>query len=190
MDRPWGFRVSYDLLLFRAVPGVGLLEAATAVMESEQDDVNPGPIDPTAEARKRALESALRALNPSLESFVFDYAEIAEMENVTEAEARRRWRHIEMNGPEDGNGIQITLDDESVSVTVPYWHRGNEARAVWSEIWMYLGALEQAGTFHTYDPQLGRIVDLKKDLEAVLVAYAGGADFTASVAAEQLPKPR
>ena len=64
--------MSYDLLLFRAAPGVGLLEAATAVMESEQDDVNPGPIDPATDARKQALESALRKLDPSLETFVFD----------------------------------------------------------------------------------------------------------------------
>ena len=112
------------------------------------------------------------------------------MENVTEAEARRRWRHIEMNATEDGNGIQITLDDESASVTVPYWHKGNVARAVWGEIWMYLSLLEREGPFHTYDPQRERIVDIEKDLEAVLATYAGGVDFTASVAAEHLPKPR
>jgi len=54
---------------------------------------------------------------------------------------------------------------------------------------MYLSLLEREGPFHTYDPQRERIVDIEKDLEAVLATYAGGVDFAASVAAEHLPEP-
>jgi hypothetical protein len=42
------------------------------------------------------------------------------MEGITEDEARVRFRHIELNGADDGNGIQITLSDDTADITVPY----------------------------------------------------------------------
>jgi hypothetical protein len=176
--------MSYDLHLFRAEPGSDLLAAAKASMERQDEDIDTAGRGSDAEVRKQALVAALQAVNPALEPFVFDHAEIARLQNVTEAEARRRWRHVELNGPADGNGIQLTLDDDSVSITVPYWHRGDEARNVWREIWRYLEALQREGGFAAYDPQLDRVLDLARDREAVLDAYGGGVGFADQAALE------
>jgi hypothetical protein len=43
--------------------------------------------------------------------------------DLREDEARVRYRHVELNGPENGNGIQITLYDDNASITIPYWHQ-------------------------------------------------------------------
>jgi hypothetical protein len=177
--------MSYDLHLFRADSQSDSLLAAKASIELEETDLNPGPIDPAAEAAKAHLSAALEGSNPALEKFVFDYAQIAQLQKVTEAEARRQWRHIELNGPENGNGIQITLYDRTASVTVPYWHRGEAAQAAWSEIWSYLQVLHRHADFLTYDPQLDRVLDLDQDRPAVLASYLRGVDFTAKVAAEK-----
>ena len=65
---------------------------------------------------KRRVADALIAHNPKLEVFQFGYEEIAEFEKITVKQARRKYRHLELNGPEEGtNGIQITLFDDEAS---------------------------------------------------------------------------
>jgi hypothetical protein len=169
--------VSYDLYLVRS--GTSAPAAAQLVLENtDADDPNPGPIDPAAEERKSHLVAALRRVNIGLEPFIFDYAEIARLQSASEDEARRRWRHIELNGPDDGNGIQITLNDETVTVTVPYWHRGVAADGVWEEIWRYLHVLCTEGRFDVYDPQLDRMLQLQSDFSDVVAAYGRGVGVT------------
>ena len=182
--------MSYDLHLFRNVAGGDPVAAATASLELDSDDLNPGPIDTAAEVRKKALVSALQAANPKLAPFRFDYAQIAQLQGLDNAEARRRWRHIELNGPEDGNGIQLTLNDDTASITVPYWHQADAAREVWREIWRYLEVLRRDGDFLTYDPQLERVLDLAEDHEAVIASYARGVEFTTRIAAEHVTPPK
>jgi hypothetical protein len=178
--------MSYDLYLIKAdIDAVTVVEAL--LRDSEGDDPNPGELDPSAEARKQHLVQALQASNPALKPFEFDHSEIARIEGISEAEARRSWRHVELNGPEDGNGIQITLHDETATVTVPYWHQGEAAAAVWEEIWTYLGVLQSSGGFRTYDPQLKRILELKRDREAVMQTYARGVTFTEQVVGKAQP---
>lgn len=169
--------MSYELYLVRS--GTSAPTAAQLVFgNADADDPNPGPIDPEAEDRKSHLVAALRKVNIRLEPFIFDYAEIARLQSTSEDEARQRWRHIELNGPDDGNGIQIALHDETVSVTVPYWHRGVAADGVWAEIWRYLHVLSNEGRFDVYDPQLDRILQLQSDLPDVVVAYGRGVGVT------------
>ena len=69
-------------------------------------------------------------------------------------------------------GIQISIFDTEIAVTVPYWHQGKKARLVWEEIWRYLTLIEAETGYHTVDPQVGRVLDLSSDLPAVLSAYA------------------
>lgn len=167
--------MSYDLHLFRPVPGTDLAAAAESSLDAAEDAAeDPGPPDPAAEARKRELVDALRRVNPVLTPFQFDHAAIARHASISEDEARRRWRHVELNGADDGNGIQIALHDATASVTLPYWHRDAAARATWEEVWSYLRVLESQGGFRTWDPQIERVLDLARDLEAVLSAYARG----------------
>ena len=169
--------MSYDLHLFKPRQDESLETTAVATLEDGASDViNPGPLRPESEAAKQRLAAALMAENPDLHIYPFDFAAIARSESTSEAEARVRHRHLELNGPEDGPGIQVTLLDQTASVTVPYWHAGADAEPVFAEIWRYLELLEREGGFRTYDPQLARILDLGQDFGAVVEEYLAVAD--------------
>jgi hypothetical protein len=163
--------MSYDLHLFKPETGVDPLETVERLFAEDADEINPGLPQPEKESRKRALADALIKLNPELEVFTFGFKEIAESEGISEAEARSKFRHLELNGPEGGNGIQITLYDDVAVITVPYWHAGEKARDTFKEIRGYLSLLEREGGFVTYDPQLEKILDLSSDLFLALEAY-------------------
>ena len=69
-------------------------------------------------------------------------------------------------------GIQISIFDTEIAVTVPYWHQGKKVRLVWEEIWRYLTLIEAETGYHTVDPQVGRVLDFSSDLPTILSAYA------------------
>lgn len=135
---------------------------------------NPGPVDPSAEERKRKLADALISSNPQLEVFQFNYDAVAASLGVSVDEARRVWRHLELNGPEDGNGIQITLWDTHATISVPFWHSGEDAVPVVREIWEYMRLLISVAGMQPFDPQLGRELNLETDFDAVLNRFAEG----------------
>jgi hypothetical protein len=163
--------MSYDFHLVPRTSTGDVVARARALLEAQSEEVNPGPVVPAKEAKKRQLADALIEANPQLESFAFGYSEIATQFGISEDEARTRYRHIELNGPEGGNGIQITISDDLADITVPYWHRPEAAAPVFDEIWAYLRILERKGDFCVYDPQLDKIIDLAADREAVLARY-------------------
>jgi hypothetical protein len=163
--------MSYDLHLFQPVVGQEPLATAQAQLKVETEVINPGPPDAHAEMRKQQLTRALIAENPALEPYEFGYAEIARSSGISQDEARIRYRHVELNGPENGNGIQITLCDASADMTIPYWHQPPAARQVFDEVWRYLRVLHQSGGFFVYDPQLDRVIDLDADLPEVTREY-------------------
>jgi hypothetical protein len=183
--------VSYDLHLLRLSSTGDPLSEVSALLEQEEeeDEINPGPPVPEKEARKNDLAERLCAANPPLERFAFGFAEVARLYNCTEEEARVKYRHVELNGPEDGNGIQITLFDDTASIAVPYWHQADGAKTVFAEIWRYLAVLAEHGGFSAYDPQLDRLLDLSKDQPAVLQAYGSTMEQVQGIADDgQAPK--
>lgn len=163
--------MSYDLYLFKPKAGVDPLETVDELFSEESEEINPGLPQPEKEARKRSLADALIKLNPQLEVFPFGFQQLAEMDNISEDEAKITYRHLELNGAEDGNGIQITLYDDSADITVPYWHSGEKAQQVFKEIWNYLELIENKAGFVTYDPQLEKILNLLTDLPEVVEVY-------------------
>src|SRR5262245_29563631 len=166
--------MSYDFHLFLPKPGVYPL--VTAQTEFDDDDeggeINPGPPDPGKESRKRAIAAALTKEDPALEVFQFRFEEISKSENITIEEAKVRYRHMELNGPDDGPGIQITLVDDRASLTVPYWHTGEKANAVFAQIWKYLAVIQNVAGYQIYDPQTECIINLSSDRERVTNFYA------------------
>jgi hypothetical protein len=164
--------VSYDLQLFRRADGE-TTEAALARIEAaaSSDQLNPGPIMPEVEREKRRLAEALTRHMSSLQRFPFDYQRIAAMENVDEAEARRKWRHIELN--EDDFGLQIMLEDETASAALPYWHVGQKAQAAFRAMFGCVAVLQNEAEYFIYDPQLDRVMDPESegDFSAALDRY-------------------
>lgn len=144
--------MSYDFHLFMPEPGVDPL--VTAQTEEESEEINPGPPVPAKEARKQAIADTLMNADPALKVFQFGLEEIARFENIRVEEAKVRFRHIELNGPEDGPGIQIQLFDDSASLTVPYWHKDQKAQAVFGQIWDYLKVIQRVAGYQIFDPQL------------------------------------
>ena len=162
--------MSYDFLCFRPRSGEDPLTTAHAIEQEEEDIQARGP-DELTEARKRALADALIAKNPALTPFALEYDQIAEFRGITVEEAKRKYTYIELDGPDDGPGIQITLYDEYATVTVPYWHTGAKAQEVFEEIWEYLRVIRDKAEFVIFDPQVERILDLDRDRECALATY-------------------
>ena len=104
---------------------------------------------------KSAIVAALIQYNPRLERFQFDYSKIAESLKITEDEARSRYQHVELNPPESDLAIQLTVDDNHVFISIPYWYQGSKTDEVFSQCSEYLRVIRRTAGFFTYDPQTG-----------------------------------
>lgn len=164
--------MSYDIYLFEVKEGENALKKAESILTSESEELNLGEPDQDKEKRKQMLKFALIEKNPKLQKFDFGFEEIAKIEGISTEEAKVRFRHLELNGPEDGNGIQIMLYDDLATVTVPYWHEVEEAKKVFEEIWTYLEVIQDKAGYVIYDPQLERILKLSTDFADSLSSYA------------------
>jgi hypothetical protein len=143
--------MSYDFTLLHRQPGQSweqVLEANERRVLQEADR----PFSPAARARVERIADRLQAHDPQLERFTSEYC-------------------IELDRPDD-SGVQVSLFEHELGVTVPYWHTGQAARAVMELVWSYLAILEQESGWDTYDPQLGRSLDRARDLEVVSGGYA------------------
>jgi len=172
--------VSYDIYLIPLGPS-GDAQAYFDDQEVTRDELDLLP-KPEAERRKRELADRLRASGVPLEEFEFDFARIAERLGLSVEEARQGWRHVELNSPEDGPGIQIELQDESAKLGVPYWHAAERAEPVWDQVWTCLRILRDVGGYSPFDPQLGRVLDLDRDRGDVVAMYAEGVADTNQLA--------
>jgi GNAT superfamily N-acetyltransferase len=129
------------------------------------------PLDPQKEALKRRVADALIAQNPQLRICQFGFEQIAYFEHISVEEARRRHRHLELNGPEGGNGIQIVLHDDAATVSVPYWHTGEKAAEAFLELRRYLEIIRRETGYVVYDNQVGRMLAPAEDCTEALARY-------------------
>lgn len=162
--------MSYDFALF-VIDGDPTEEYLRFSETGSVDDPNPGPVLPRCEGAKRKLADSLRIKQPLLDEFVFDHDALAKSHRIDRAEAQRRWRHIELNL--ESVGLQITLFDDRATVTLPYWHGGDEARNALSLAWDCLKTISGEVRYQVYDPQLGRILNLEADFDPVVELYSG-----------------
>lgn len=162
--------MSYDFRLFKRKAGEDVLVTARA----DSDGFPTTPPDPQKEALKRRVADALIAHNPKLEIFQFGYDGIARHERISVEEARRKYRHLELNGPsEDAKGIQITLFDDEASVTVPFWYDGDKAVDTFREIWRYFEIINRETRYLIYDPQIDRVFEPSTGFDDALACYIG-----------------
>jgi len=159
--------MSYDFRLCLPQNGKTLEEVANG----DSDSLEGGEIELAKEERKRQIAHDLLLKNPKLEVFSFEFEKIAEFEKISVDEARKKYRHIELNDLAKNNGIQVTLFDDEASLSVPYWHQGEKARRVFEEIWSYLEIIQHRGGFFTYDPQIECVLNLNSDFARVLERY-------------------
>ena len=159
--------MSYDMHFAKVPAGVPFDEYIEQLTIAEES----APLDPAVEAQKLEIAAALRAVLPELEPFKKDFAEIARLEGTSVADARRSHRAIELNQePGPGDGLQILISDAQVSISVPYWHTGSAAEAVFEKIARCVGVLTARG-FTCHDPQLGRDVNIASDRPEMIAHY-------------------
>jgi len=128
-----------------------------------------GPIDPAKEERKELIAAALVASNPGLKKFERNYAKIAASKSISEPEARRRFRNVELN--DDQHSLQIVLFDDEAGVSFSFTGKGEDCTAAVRVLWGCLQVMESQGGYRTYDPQMGRVLDLHSDFDAVRSGY-------------------
>ena len=139
--------MSYDIFVVECDPN------------STPDDIfdvlkNSGlPPNPQAAEQNQYLADALMARNPSL--------------------VARGNENIEISEPESATGIQIGLYPNCGTISVPYWHHGETAQVVFTEIWTYLEIIQEASGRLICDFQIEKIIDLATDFEVVLSTYTG-----------------
>lgn len=159
--------MSYDIFLFKPDDGESADDAFDRLFD--ESDAGPAALAHSDELKEK-LAAALMAVNPRLERFEFDYSAAARAMKISEEEARAELCHIELNSPD---GIQIQVDSDKATLTLPYHHQGAKARSVFKEVWQYLHVFQTEALYLAYDPQFGRPLDLSKDFDEALGTYTG-----------------
>ena len=149
--------MTYSFLLVRVPSGASEEEVGEIAHAASEAEPDSGPPDPGAEQRKRALADALLEECPELQAKDHDYATLARADEISEVEARQRYRWLRVVGPEDGAGIEITIYDSFVSVEMS---SSGGTSDDWEDVWRYLGILVREGGFVVWDPQGDGVVDI------------------------------
>ena len=150
--------MSYNLVLVRVPPNSSDEEVERAVEALNEAEKSPPPSasDAEAESRKRRLAEALLEECPELEGGELNYAELARAEDITEEEARRRYRWWSIVGPEEGAGFSITLYDTFVTVDMAAGGTDQD----YEDLSRYLRILVREGGFTVWDPQGPNVMDV------------------------------
>ncbi len=159
--------MSYDLYCYKSQLGKPDLEEAQNVVEIAEDNDNEVEADPDT---KFKIATALTDFNPRLQRFEFNHEEIVAQKGMSFAEAKKNFDHIELNSPEEDLATQITIFDNYVSITVPYWYSGNDAEVVFKKVMGYAKIIHETAGYFVYDPQTENVYDpLIRDFEGFVV---------------------
>lgn len=166
--------MSYDIYCYKSKLGKPDLEEADSVIEADNDKSAKKAKDPTT---KQAIVKALTTHNPRLEAFDFDYGEIAKLTSSTIEEARNKFDHIELNHPDGDLAVQITVYDNHVFITVPFWYQGQKAEQVFGYLKAYIKIIHETAGYFVYDPQTGQVFDPSVDELNGLDKYLSGSEL-------------
>ena len=161
--------MSYDLYCYKSKLGTPDIDEAIAVIEAGEEDITACAQPDTV--TKLKIAKALIDLNPRLESFDFDYDEIAKIQGISVDKAKHDFDHIELNTPEGDLATQITIFDNNVSITVPYWYTGDKAQQVFEKVNGYARVVKQVTGYFVYDPQTEEVYDPTTSSGEGLAAY-------------------
>lgn len=170
--------MSYDFQLFQVPDGASPMSAykthrnrQEAKAASRRRGENRWDlVDPSKEQMKRRLSTSLIASHPELRLSERDYVALARTKSITEDEARRRYRDLELSDIE--SGLQVLLFDDTAYITLPFDPESkSSAELRLRAAWTCLEVLAKEGSFSTYDSQLGKILNLNTDFRAVLQSF-------------------
>ena len=157
--------MSYDISLFRKLEGKTVQESAAEVLESDVNSLDPVSF---SEQRKN-LSERLMEENPSFKKNSSDtFTEFTDIET----------------------GIQIDIDPNQVSVSVPYWHNDAEAKQVFADVLRYLEIIQKETGYSIYDPQTEREIQLNGDVGQFLNTYSSTIELIAKTPIHLKETPR
>lgn len=174
--------MSYDLFAFPKIDGETPSETAARLL-SDPETCDENPADPAIEALSKDIVDALRQEFPDLQPFQLDYERIAEFDKISVEQARARYRYVELNGSDEA-GMQITVHPDHTVITVPYWHKGDDARRVFAEIWHMVRTIQRTSGFVIFDSQHDRAISLDRDFNLVVESYRKVSDQLENIVAE------
>lgn len=146
--------MSYDIYCYKSQLNRPDLEEAQNLIEvDEETEITSEP------ETKLKIAKALIEYNPKLENFDFDFQEIAKLQGTTIEEAKQAFNHIELNTQEGELATQISIFNNNVSITVPYWYSGDQAREVFNKIHIYTKIIRETAGYFVYDPQIDKVFD-------------------------------
>ncbi len=175
--------MSYDIYCYKSRLGRPDLEEAQTLIEVDEETETVSDSE-----TKLKIAKALIDYNPRLENFEFDYKKIAKLRGITIDEAQKAFSHIELNTPEGDLATQITIFDNNVSITVPYWYSGDKAIDVFNKISDYTKVIRQTVGYFVYDPQTEEVFDPLIENRFGLDVYQSMTSQLETMKIEQLQK--
>lgn len=144
--------MSYDIVFVRREPGQSWDDAFEALETITAESNEATAMDP---AVWRQIVEGIRRINPTVTE---DGNELID----------------------DETSIQIQCWDSSASITVPYWHTGDAAKAVVQKMYVYAAVITACSGLEAYDNQLGLgMADAIEHLDEAAALFDNTAAFLA-----------
>ena len=171
--------MSYTFILLRGKANEDPLATVRAYEKHlpfrPRDGKEPPPsISPESEAMIRGAADLLVARNPELQLFECgcNYGKLAKLHKLSMNYVRGRYAFLRVLSPsEEGSGIEIMFALEHVIASIPFWHAGGRAAAVFERLNTYLQCIRQQTGFFIYDPQINRVIGATENLDESLACY-------------------
>lgn len=128
--------MSYDIILFRPVPGEDPI--LTAQRDDESESIEPLPV--ASKDRNARIATRLSELDATFS--------IRELESGTEV----TWQH-------KNRAFQLFLADSSGAINMPYWP-DNQNQEIFELIANVLKVVHEESGFLAFDPQSGQLIKL------------------------------
>ncbi len=148
--------MSYDLYCYRSKSGKPDNDEADEIIGADSDKWAKKDRDPV---RKLAIVKALKAYNQRLDASDFHYGDVAQLTPDIIEKEQKRFNHIEINHPEDEPSLTLTVYDNHVFLTVPYWYQGEKAAQLFEYMRAYINIIRQTAGYFVSDPQTGEVFD-------------------------------
>jgi hypothetical protein len=151
--------MSFDLTMFEVREDETVEAARERITE-------PGPPTPDGERLRRETVTALLEHDPELD--VYETSALTELTSL-----------------DDSKPVQATVYGDQASITIPYWHSGDEAKAAMAAVWRLVEVIHERTGWILYDEQLGKQVDIAAGPEQLVGGYEYGTAAVAEVLASE-----
>ena len=144
--------MSFDLILLEVST-----DADAATVTERVAELDARTLEGTGHLeRKQRLAAAIMSVEPRYQVGEKDYDAIAEFEQISMEEARRRYDYVQLDGPSDQKMAQIVIHGEHIVI---HWYSGTDE----DEMDSYLRVLCDETGYAVFDPQGSLILRLTEN---------------------------